>query len=166
MLDKPSQKFFARLQPRELLEKAGSQVVGICWREVGAASVLRVAPDALIRIEFRRVRGKLSGYDSPVLAKEVADDASSLVDVASVPDDRHRPTQVTAEKSKKLDDVFGSHVLVVWHQFEVQPEPLSYGAQGDRTDRRDPVSAIPASLDRRLAAWSVRPSHERRKHEA
>lgn len=166
MRDKPSQKFLTRPQPRELFDEAESQVVGICRGEIRQTCVLCVAPDALIRIEFRRVRGKLSGNDSPVLAKEVADDASSLVDVASVPDDRHRPTQVTPEKSKKLDDVCGAHVLVVRHQFEIQPEPLSYGAQGDRTDRRDPVSAIPASLDRRLAAWSVRPSHEGRKHEA
>ena len=166
MLDKPSQKFLARLQPRELLEKAGSQVVGICWREVGEASVLRVAPDTLVGVQLGSVGRELCGDDSAVFAEEVPNDKGSLVDVAPVPDDRHRPAQVTKEQSKELDDVLSADVSIVWQELEVESKSLSYRTQRDRAYRGDSISAIPAALNWRLAAWRVGPSREGSEHEA
>jgi hypothetical protein len=166
MLHKTSQQFPARLQPGEFLKEGGPEVVRIGRGEVRQASVLGVAPYRFVGIELRRVGRELRSDDSRVFAEKVPDYSCSLVNVASVPDDRHWPTQVTTKKLEKLDDVLSSYVLVVWHQLEVQTKAVSHRAQGDRTDCGDSIMAVPAPVDRRFPTRRVRSPDEGRKHEA
>lgn len=166
MFDKGREKIFARLQSHEFLLDGDAEVSGIRWREIGQAGVFRVAPDAFIWIEFRCISGKWHCDNFAVLPKELANDPCPVVNVASVPKYGHWATQVTTELAKKVDYILCSYVLVVRHQLEVEPEPLLYGAQCNGTDCRNPISSIPAFLDRRLAPRRVCPSDKRCKHES
>ena len=98
-------------------------------------------------------------------AQKLLNSLGSVVNVAPIPNERHRSADLAKEKTQKLNDVPRKDVFVVRLELKVEPQSFLYGTQRNSADGGDSVSAIPAMLDRRLPARRKRAADHGRQHE-
>ena len=140
------------------LTNVGSSIV----RQTGE---LRVIPDAFVRVQLGSIRGQAVGPKFRVEGEEVSNQPRVVVDVDPVPDDVHRTPELSTQEAEELHDVLGSDVPVLLQQVEVQAQSVAPGTDRDRAYGGEPVMAIPAFLDWRVAPRRERPPHQGSEHE-
>jgi hypothetical protein len=84
---------------------------GVVWSEVRQTSVLEVAPDLFLRIEFRGVARQPERMPVWVLGEIGANDLVA-VRFALVPEEQQMPSVVPAELAKEGEDFGAAYVLL------------------------------------------------------
>lgn len=111
----------------------------VSWNGIGQAT-LKIVPDELIRVKFRRISGETVGMKPRMFAEEFSD-RSSFVGSASIPENDHWPPQVSEQLAKELGDLKRFNVFIGMESgIESHPFPL----WGD-AERRDGGNLFPAS---------------------
>ena len=165
MADKRCQKLLLFSKSTEFGNDAGAQIVGVKSREVSEPGMLCVAPDSFVGIQLGGIRRKFGSDDATMLAQKFPNDLRSVVDVAPIPNDRHRTVDLPKERTQKINDVFCADVFVIRQKLKIEPQSFLYGAQRDSADGGDSVSAVPAMMDRCLTARRERTANHRSQHE-
>ena len=162
MLDAAPQLRWRTSHPFEFSDHVEREVEAIPRAAVREAT-LRLPPHALVRVEFRRVRGQVlevqSGHASAELSNERA-----LVNTQVVPDQHHRAAQVAQQVLQELDGLHVADVAVM--PLVVQPDASARRAHRDARDHRDAVVSLPVVQERRLPARCPAARDRRREHEA
>jgi len=161
-----SEQITSSSQHRQLIRDRLPKVRSVGCSEVGESCVLRVTPNAFVRVEIRSVGRQLLRHDARMPTKVFPNDNRSIVNVDSIPHDCHGLAEMPVEQSQELDDILGVDVFVVRQQVEVQPDASPFRAHRDGADRRDPISPIPAVVRRRLSAGCESSSNRRSEHKA
>ena len=110
--------------------------------------VVRLAPDALVGIEFGRIRREALQVEARVSAAEVPD-RLALVRLAVVPDDDEVAPQMPEQVPEELASLCLLDVLAM--QLEIQADAPAVGADGERRDGGDLVVFVVVLGDRGLA---------------
>lgn len=120
------------LKPSKRSVKELPEVLGVPGNAVGQFP-LKVCPDKLIWVEFRRISGEVKGVDARMTSKESLDD-SCLVYGASVPEKDNGAFEAAAKALEELADLFGPNVPSV--KACVESKPFSLGGDCDGGDSR------------------------------
>lgn len=67
----------------EMIGERFTQIVGVDGSEITQTGVLRMAPDTLVGIEVRSVRGQFLGYDATVRSQKFLHQLGPIVDTTS-----------------------------------------------------------------------------------
>ena len=144
---------------------AGAEMVGVNSREVREPGIFCVAPDSFVGIQLGGIWRKFGSDDSTMPAQKLPNGLGSVVDVAPIPNERHRTADLSKEKTQKFNDVLRTDVFVIRQELKVEPQSFLYGTQRNSADGGDSVSAIPAMMDRRLPARRKRAADHWSQHE-
>jgi len=136
----------------------GGEIVRCEVREVG---VLRVAPHGLHRVEVGRVGGQPFEDDPRVLAQP-GRDTDGPVGPMPIPDERVAMGQVPAQGLEESEDLGASDVVPI--QRPVETESAAARGHCERADDGEPVTAVPLSEDRCLAARCPGPAADGLEH--
>src|SRR5262245_3552469 len=154
------------MEPAEFLDQDPAQLGCVLGCEVGQPAVLGVLPHHLVGVGLGGIGGQRLGEDLRVLRQVGPHRLRAVVDVRSIPEDRHRPGQVPPQLLQECHRVLAVGVRVVGQQPEIQPQPSPLRAYGHGADRRDPVVAVPALQDRGLTPRGEGAADRRGEHEA
>ena len=160
------QKVLAAAEALELILYGVPELTNVGSGIVRQTGELRVIPDAFVRVQLGSIRGQAVGPKFRVEGEEVSNQPRVVVDVDPVPDDVHRTPELSTQEAEELHDVLGSDVPVLLQQVEVQAQSVAPGTDRDRAYGGEPVMAIPAFLDWRVAPRRERPPHQGSEHEA
>lgn len=166
MPDEGGQQVRSTVDSLQLLDQCRPQFERIFGSEVGEAAMLGMLPDHLVGIGLGCIAGELLGDDFGVIRQVGPDNFRAVVDVATIPENRHRPGDVSSQLFQERHDILTMDVLIVGHQVKIQSEPFSLGAHGHDADGRDPVVPIPALENRRLSSRGESATDRGREHEA
>ena len=89
----------------------GRNRIGVVWSEVRQASVLEIAPDLLLRIEFGSVARGPERMPVSVYGEIGANDLMA-VGLAPVPQEQQMPRVVPAELAREVEDLGAAYVLL------------------------------------------------------
>src|SRR5919199_484940 len=140
--------------------KLPSRFLQILAAEITHLDVLEVSPDALFRIQLRRIAGKALEVDP--LSRPVAQilpDGFAAVDRRAIPEDQQLARDMAPQMIEEADHLGARDRRLV--DLEVQP-PL----KPDGADDRQMVTAERVMQDRRLAPRRIAARHRRQEIEA
>jgi len=166
MPDETCKKVLPVAQSLEFRGDRPAEVVYVSGCEVRKPREFRVVPHALVRIQLRGVGGKSMSSNMVVTSQVLSHVPRVVMDIDPVPDDREWSLDLTTEESKEFNDVLRVGIPVVLEELEIEPQSMPLGADGEGTDRRDPVVTVPALLDRGLSPRRKGSPHQGREHEA
>jgi hypothetical protein len=95
--DERSEQIRSLAKTVEFTQEARSEFSRVCGCVIGEASVFRVSPDLLVRIEIWGVGRQLVRDDLGMLSQVGLHELGAIVDVAAVPDYLQRPWEVTVQ---------------------------------------------------------------------
>ena len=154
------------VNPVELLDQDRPQFGGVLGCEVRQPAVLGVLPHRFVRIRLGGVARQLLRNDFRVTRQVGAHHLRAVVNLATVPQDRHRTGDVPAQLPQEGHRVLAVGVGVVGQEVEVQPQSSPLWADRHGADGRDPVVPVPALEDRRAPSRGERAADRRCEHEA
>lgn len=120
-------------------------IVGAPVRQLGFGA----GPHAFIGIEVRCVAREIRQAEARMLLEEGPHDRPA-VNVAVVPDDDDRSSEMSQEITQERTGVRRAEILAV--QLEVEPAPPPCGTERQPGDHRDAVVFLPMAQDGSLAA--------------
>jgi hypothetical protein len=166
MSDEGRQQVGSTLQPLQLLDQHTPQLSRILGGEVGEPTVLGVPPHPFVGVRLGGLAGERLRHDLRMVCQVGPHGPGAVVDVAPVPQDRHRAGDVPLQLLEGRHRVRAAGVRVVGPQVEVQPEPPALGADRPGAEGRDPVVPVPTPHDRCLAPWGQGAAHGRGEQES
>lgn len=148
-------------QVAQRLDDVIAQPAGVGGGQVGQPSVLAPPPDQLVRVQLRGLGRQRLGDAAGMRGPVGRHGRRAAVAATAVP--QHRPafTPPRPQLVEEADDVLGTGLLVVAEDLKIQVGPPPLGADGAGADGRQPVAAVRAFADRRLAARGPRPADGR-----
>jgi hypothetical protein len=111
-----------------------SEVLKVSGNTVSQAP-LKIRPDPLIGIKFRRIPWKVDGFH-PGMSLEESLGELGFVKCASVPEKDKRASDLATKVPEEFSDLFASNVFV-GVKAGVEPKTLSLGGDCDSRDGRD-----------------------------
>ena len=166
MFDKSGQQIGTVTEFSKFVGEPLTKMVCVGRSKVAQPGILRVAPNALVRVEVRGVRRQLFRDNAPMRSQKRLNRFGTIVNPAAIPDDRKRSSQLSPQHVQKTNHIFGEDVFVVGQEVEVEPESAPVRADRDRADGRNPVASIPAIMNRRPPARGKGATNRGREHKA
>lgn len=145
------------------LANSFGQMLHIIWYKVGHIRVFGSIPNLLVGIKFWGIRRQPFDRDS-FFESPLQFFGSPAMNHPAIPDQNDTLGKTLKQCRDKWLSIFGSDIMA--KQFKMKSHLAVYGRNTDCRHDREPISAIPAILDRGFASWRPRPPHNRLKHKA
>jgi hypothetical protein len=154
------------VQAIEFFDQDPAQLPRILGGEICQPGMLGVLPNVLVRIGLRGVGWQALGNNLRMCCQVRLHSPRTVVDVRSVPEDRHRPANMLVQLLQECHRVLAMSVGVVGQQPEVKSQVSALGADRHGADGRDAIVPIPGLQDRCVATRGEGPADRGSQHES
>ena len=160
MADERVQQIGSTPQATQLVPEPEPQLMCRVGGVVRQPLILGPAPHPLVGIGLGRIAGEVLREDLRVLRQVLLHHRRSAVNLAAVPDDRHRATQRPLRPARKATVSSAWALVLSGSSRKYRPRRRRSGLDGHGADGRDAALAMPGPLDGGLAPRGVGAAHQ------